>query len=444
MSDPMKFSRLIFAVLTCVTYVFQGQTTAAVVTAAWDPVDATDEIRAAINAAGAGGTVIIPAKSTPWFVREKYGGSTNRTAILLDKPNLTFRLADGATIKARKNFFKGVQSTLFRITANGVKLRGAGIGKSRLVMRKSDYQSSSYQKSQFRSAVDVGGYKDITIQDLSINHAGGDGINIGGYFSTRRFAENLLIYRVSIWEAHRNGISISSAVNSRIDRVSIWNTRGTDPESAVDVELDHTYQRVQNVVVSNSSFGTSQRRNINVTLFNYHNNSIDKGVSPSWVSVLFDNCTSYASVGAGIRVSGPSGDEIDLPKGVADWAWISFKNCDVDQSGTHGVELAHTYADTGIKVQFQGCSFNNSGQIAPLANPVRMLYGKNGYRLGDIRFFGGCKILDDRSVDTVWAPNWLRNIGFKDINGTIDVTSAAGPGVIRLGNNLRNVTLNLQ
>jgi len=107
----MKFSRLIFAVLTCVTYVFQGQTTAAVVTAAWDPVDATDEIRAAINAAGAGGTVIIPAKSTPWFVREKYGGSTNRTAILLDKPNLTFRLADGATIKARKNFFKGVQST---------------------------------------------------------------------------------------------------------------------------------------------------------------------------------------------------------------------------------------------------------------------------------------------------------------------------------------------
>ena len=36
------------------------------------------------------------------------------------------------------------------------------------------------------------------------------------------------------------------------------------------------------------------------------------------------------------------------------------------------------------------------------------------------------------------------DIGFKDINGTIDVTSAAGPGVIRLGNNLRNVTLNLQ
>lgn len=417
---------------------------AATVTAVWDPVDATDEINDAINAAGPGGTVIIPARSTPWFVKEQFGANGRLTAIRLSKANQTFRLADGATIKARKNFFQGTQTTLMRINADGVTVEGAGVGKSRLVMRKSDYQSGSYTPSQFRSAIDVGGFKDVTIQDLSINHAGGDGINIGGFFSGTPYAENLLISDVSIWEAHRNGISVSSAVNSLIDRVSVWNTRGHDPECGIDVELDHTDQRVQNVVVSNSTFATSERRNINVTLFNYHDNSIDRGVPPGWVSVLFDNCTTLGSVGSGIRVTGPSGTAIDLPRNVSDWAWISFRDCDIGTSGFHGVEFGHIYADTGIKVQFENCSFEDSGQIDPSAAPVSFIFGKPGYPLGDIRFFGGCTIFDDRNVDTVWAPNWLRNIGFKDINGTIDVTNPSGGPSIFLGNNLDNVTLSLQ
>jgi len=420
-----------------------SSTSAATVWAEWDPVDATEEIRAAIDQAGVGGTVIIGSRPTPWYVRENYGGPTDKTAILLNRANQTFELKSGATIRARKGFFQGIKSTLMRITADGVTVKGAGPATSILAMNKSDYQSSDYIPSQFRSAIDVGGYKDITIKDITINTPGGDGINLGGFYSFNPVIENILIQNVSIWKAHRNGLSVSSVRNSLLENISVWETEGHDPESAIDVELDHTYQRVQNVLVRDSIFYGSKRHNMKLELFNYHNNSLDQNTPTSWVSITFDNCMFPQSSGAGVYFGGPSGEAIDLPKNVPNWCWVNFNNCTVDDSAGDGMQFSHIYADTGMQVWFDDVEVRNSGRQFSQKHPVVFLFGKSGYRLGDIGFYSGCRIVDDRNVDTVFAPNWLQNYGFENLQGSLQVDNSGGSPSLNIGQNLFNVTLNL-
>lgn len=421
---------------------FAQPTWAETVYAEFDAEDSTDEIKAAIDQAGPGGTIILSPQSGPWIVKEQFGSGDSLTAIRLNVPGQTFRIESGAELQARRGFFKGEKSTLFRINADGVTLEGEGFD-SIIRMWKLDYQGPDYTESQFRSAVDVGGFNDVTIHDLTINYAGGDAINIGGFFSANRVPTNLNIYNMNIFEAHRNGISVSSAKDAVIDNVGIWNTRGHDPEAAIDVEIDHTYQRVQNVVIKNSTFGFSERTNMNVTLFNYHENTLDEGISPSWVSVRFENCRSVGSMNRGIRVVGPSGTAIDLPKNVPNWAWISFKDCTVEQTGGNGIQFGHIYADTGINVWFDNVEVSDSGLIDPFASPIRYLWGKNGYESGEIGFYSGSRVVDNRDVPTFSAPTWMFPSGFKDIGGAIQVDNTGGLPSLDLGDVLNNVWLTL-
>lgn len=415
---------------------------AATVFPVFDPVDSTDEIKAAIDQAGPGGTVILTPQSGPWNVREKFGAPNFKTAIRLNKANQTFRIEPGAQLRARRGYFKGDKATLIRINANGVTLEGGGFD-SVIRMWKLDYQGPNYTESQFRHAIDVGGFNDVTIRNLTINYAGGDGINIGGFFSANRVPKRLNISNMNIYEAHRNGISLSSAKDSVIDNVGVWNTRGHDPEAGIDVEIDHTYQRVQNVTVKNSTFGFSERTNIDVVLFNYHNNSLDQGIPTDWMSVHFENCRSVGSLNRGIRVIGPSGPDFDQPTGVPGNTWISFDNCKSEDTAGNGLQLGHIYDDTGTFVWFDKLLVKNSGRVDSSASPIRFLWGKPGYTTGNVGFYSSSRVVDDRDVTTISAPAWMHPYGFSNIAGSLRVDNSAGLPSMDLGQMLFNVTLTL-
>ena len=417
-----------------------------VVTAQYDATDATANLRAAILEAGPGGTVIVPPAEGTWFVSDDLGGGI-KTGVLLDQPGQTFQISDGVEIRARRGRFRDSFSTLFRIAADGVVVQGAGPAGSILAMNKDDYTGGDYVPSQYRHAIEVAGYRDIVIRDLTINTAGGDGINLGGYFSSNPVIENLSIDNVSIWRAHRNGISVSSVRDSVISNVGVWETEGVDPEAAIDVELDQTFQRVQNVLVRDSIFFDSARRNLQFELFNYHNNSLDtefgqsEGTPTGWVSISFERCQFIKSGRSNIYFGGPSGEAIDLPKNVPDWCWVNLTDCTVTDSGYEAVEFAHHYADTGMQLWFDGLLIENPGKIRDQSPAIAFRFGKSNYEMGDIGFYSGSRIVDDRDADVAFAPDWVRASGFKNIAGVLAVRTSAPSLRLRLGDNLRNVTL---
>jgi len=137
------------------------------VTAQWEPVEVSDEIRAAIVAAGPGVKVIIPDAGAPWLVSAT--DRPQKSAILLNQADMTFKMAAGAEIRALlgNGHFLDRGSKLISIDADGVAIVGKGSGAT-LRMNRNLYSTPPYQISPFRYAVRISGKDNITIRNITI------------------------------------------------------------------------------------------------------------------------------------------------------------------------------------------------------------------------------------------------------------------------------------
>jgi hypothetical protein len=115
-------------------------------------------------------------------------------------------------------------------------------------MHKEDYQSGTYEKSEWRHGLAILGCQDVRVQDLTIEKTGGDGIYLGttpGKTANR----NVVIRRVDCNANHRQGISIISAENLLIEDCLLRNTAGTAPEAGIDFEPNEPGDSLVNCVV---------------------------------------------------------------------------------------------------------------------------------------------------------------------------------------------------
>ena len=122
-------------------------------------------------------------------------------------------------------------------------------GKSaHILMRKDDYQSAAYDKSEWRHGLSLSGCRDVLIQDLTIEKTGGDGVYLGAS-STKGANCNVVIRRVDFNDNHRQGISVISADNLLIEDCRLRNTNGTAPQAGIDFEPNSTTDLLVNCVL---------------------------------------------------------------------------------------------------------------------------------------------------------------------------------------------------
>src|SRR5699024_4453134 len=183
--------------------------------------------------------VIVPNVGEPWIV----------TPIHL-RSNQTVVFKPGVIILAKKGAFRGTGDCLFKgKDLQNVVIEGYG---AIWRMRKKDYMHKPYKKAQWRMGLGLYNCTNVTIEGLTIERSGGDGIYISGnHNKPTTFSKNIVIKDVKCVSNYRNGISVISVDGLLLDNVVMSYTRGHAPQCGIDFEPNNPKQRLNNIKLKN-------------------------------------------------------------------------------------------------------------------------------------------------------------------------------------------------
>jgi len=243
------------------------------VSAAWwgfDENDATHSLQACLDCGAR--VILIPAMGRPWV-----------TTTLLPRSHTTIIFQEGAEVVAKQGAFRGKGDALLALkNVEDVTLYGYG---ARLAMRKSDYRSKPYEKSEWMHAIELYGCARVSVLGLKVESSGGDGVYLGRG-GPRTFNEHIVLRDLLLRDHHRQGISVISAQDLLIENVEMYLTWGTLPCAGIDFEPNGADERLVDCVLRNCSIRCNAGAGIQVYLkaLNASSREIDIRVEDSLVS----------------------------------------------------------------------------------------------------------------------------------------------------------------
>ena len=141
------------------------------------------------------GEVIVDKMPSAWVTTPLKGTSNKR--ILME---------EGVEIAAKRGAFTSTGAHLLGFTScSNIAIVGRG---ATIRMWKEDYQKPPYAKSEYRHALVFESCENVSVEGLEIVGAGGDGIYLGGKYSTCR---NVVLKNVVCTGGNRQGLSVISA-----------------------------------------------------------------------------------------------------------------------------------------------------------------------------------------------------------------------------------------
>jgi len=381
--------------------------------AAWwgfDAADATLALQSAIDSGAK--TVIVPNMGMDWVV----------TPIAL-RNNLELIFEPGVVVVAKQGAFKGKGDSLFSATSlSDVSITGYG---ATFRMRKKDYQSSAYEKAEWRMTLDLAGCTNVRISGLRLESSGGDGIYIGAT-SEQPFCKDVIIRDVVCCDHHRQGVSVISAVNLLIEDCVMQNTGGTAPQAGIDFEPNKPDERLENCIVRNCRMADNTGAGILVYL-----KPLTHETAP--VSILFERCFVQNGKGMGIGVGAISDDG---PKGT-----IEFRDCVVEGSPEGGLYL-YDKSPSSARVRFVNCVWKDVGIPGRPGKRTPLLLHRRretiAKSIGGVDF-DDCYVVDD-AKRPVLALDRGKGVTLADVQGALYVRNPEGART-QLGSNIENVNL---
>ncbi len=385
-----------------------------VANAAWwgfNPEDATETLQVAIDSGAK--RLIVPNMRADWIVRPiRLAGNQE----LIFEP--------GTVVSAKRGEYRGRGDYMF--TAQDVEnltIRGYG---ATFRMWKQDYITGlvleqmgwnrwygPYEKAEWRMTLAIRGAKNVTVAGLTLEDSGGDGIYIDGS-KERIYSEDVHLRDIVCNNHYRQGISIISTENLKVDNCSFSNTWGTPPCSGVDIEPDKSEQRIKNVVFSGCKFIDNAGDGIEIFLAHTTSESDD-------VTMRFENCYISSKHGTGIRVSkirddGPGGS-------------IEFDNCTVESTVGFGIKVQEKSAK-GARVTFTNCSVINTAsdrQFGGEWSPISLSLPQTNIvqTMGGIDFID-CFVEDGHDRPAVEFTQPQSDFPLQDITGTVTVLNPHG------------------
>jgi hypothetical protein len=353
----------------------------------FDPNDATAALQAAIDSGAK--KVIVEDMKTPWVLCPiRLAGDQE---LVLEK---------GVVLLAKRGEFKGPSDSL--LSASGrrnVRITGPG---ATLRMWRDDYDHPPYTKAEWRHALNLRSCTGVCITGLTILESGGDGIYLG--VSQKDVTNTDIEIRDVICDKnYRQGISVISAKNLRIENTVLRATSGTAPMAGIDFEPNHSSEQLVNCVMRNCLVESNSGDGF---LFALHN--LTHKSAP--ISVRLVNCRSLGNRNA-FRLNTGNGTPHTCVSGS-----IEAIDCRFEGSTQAGVAVSNKPAD-GCRLRFEGCNVVNAAQNRPKAAPI--LFSASADSVVNI---GGVEFADVTIIDSVDR----RPMGYSDRAGGLKLVGLGG------------------
>ena len=252
----------------------------------WNATNATTAFVNAINSTN--DTIVIDKQVSDWMINSTNFSSLNNKTIIFE---------NGVNLVAIPGAFSYIYATLMTLyECDSISIIGYG---ATFKMQKSEY--IIYNNSEYRHCIALISCNNISIYGLKLLDSGGDGVIISNYTGVayQRYCENILLKDLWCDNNYRQGISIGSAQHLRVENCWFTNTIGTAPQAGVDIEPNHPFERL--------------------------------------VDIVFDKCRFTGNAGGGIKVIPISIDSTTLPMD------ITFNNCYVANNGVNKYQI-ETYS----------------------------------------------------------------------------------------------------
>lgn len=399
----------------------------------FDAGDATEAVQSAINSKAK--RVVIPFVGAPWVLRP-----------VTLRSDLELVFEPGVLVLAKPGEFRGGGDCLFRaVDATNLVVRGYG---ATLRMRKDDYQQSPYVRAEWRMGLSFTGCRDVRVEGLRIESSGGDGIYVGSS-RDHRWCENVEIRDCVCHDHHRQGLSVISAVNLKVERCVFSGTAGTPPEAGIDLEPDSADERLVNCVFRDCVVSDNRGNGVLVYL-----KPLDATSEP--VSIRFENChvrmgppgATVASLGVPEEL-GWSGYAVLEAREKGPRGWIEFVRCSSENTGREAVRVMNKAAD-GVRVRFVECWWKSTwlARHRSYAGPrvpvlIRSTAVERCRESGGVEF-ENCHLEDDREGPVVQFEDEEGTASVRDVTGTLRVVRpGGGVPVARWGSRAEGVTLRL-
>ena len=359
----------------------------------YDKQDSTAIIQKAIKSGVT--KLYIDAQATPWYTRPLEGVS-----------NLHIIFERGAELAALPGAYKPQGDCLLTFSScKNVVIRGpiGDRGKSaRITMRKADYQSSDYEKSEWRHGLAILACKNVLIQDIAIERTGGDGIYLGAAYE-KGPNEDITIRRVDCNENHRQGISVITAKNLLIEDCLLRNTSGTAPEAGIDLEPNGV-----NEVLSNCVIRRCISEGNNGSGYLICPQSLNPTSQP--IAITIDRCMAKKNHQHAVQVCSKPQASVS---GVINIK--RFEGSDDQMAG-----LAVQFAYPRLRIELTDVVFRNEGVHEDFFTPIYLQDVGTDSRSIKSVVFRRVTVFDDVQRSTIWERSYL-GTGADDVTGDVTV-----------------------
>jgi hypothetical protein len=222
----------------------------------------------------------------------------------------------GAEFVAAPGAFTAIEAPLILIRGSTVSIIGC-----KFTMRRDEYLPPLYPQSEFRHGIQLQGASNVRLLDVTVSFPGGDGVAVdplvtGSHTEDRFPCQNIQIDRLTVRDAYRNGLSITSCVGCTVRDSVISRVIGTAPAVGVNCEPSHAGDALQNIRFERCVSKENGASAFFVNLDRQH-----QGSKP--ISVTFEDCvgTEIARGHQAFRIEEYGSNQRDVkPKGFVRWA----------------------------------------------------------------------------------------------------------------------------
>jgi hypothetical protein len=290
--------------------------------------DDTAVFQTALNSTALQGKVLeIPVAARPYNIQSIY------------LPANTNLLVDAGVVVQATPGYSMYQSMINIEDVSNVVINATG---STFQMNKAEYTTGEY-----RDCTRIAGASNVTIQGMTCNNSGGDGIYIGG--SRQSYSYNVTVQDSTFNNNRRDGMSLVSGQSIYFRRCHFTNSNGTPMEDGIDIEPNFPTDRLVDIHIEDSFSTGNNGDGIAISLIN-----LTSASQPLSITILRHTSANNGKSGymTDYEVNGY------IP-GVSGSILIANSSSTMD--GTWGA-WAHFYCASGPSTTFQNITVTNANQ----------------------------------------------------------------------------------